>query len=98
MDFGYLEKHYIKIYLLYIRIVLKILRNSNDVKTFGGCKKNLTYVAPISWNPNFHNFSLPKIQLIGEYIQYMYLFVISVSEFPHLAGREGKLQKPQVLL
>ena len=67
-------------------------------KHLGAVKKNLTYVAPISWNPNFHNFSLPKIQLIGEYIQYMYLFVISVSEFPHLAGREGKLQKPQVLL
>ena len=45
--------------MLYIGIVLEILPNSNGVKTLevcdlGGFKIKLTYVAPISQNPNFH--------------------------------------------
>ena len=49
--------HYIKIYLLYIGIVLEILPNRNGVKTLnvrdlGAVKK--IYVVPISRNPNFH--------------------------------------------
>ena len=55
-------------------IVLKILPNSNDFKTLkdhdlGAVKKILTYV--ISWNPDIHLiFLLPKIWLIGVYLQY----------------------------
>ena len=45
--------------MLYIGIVLEILPNHNGVKTLkvrdlGAVKKKLTYVAPISRNPNFH--------------------------------------------
>ena len=65
--------HYIKIYLLYIGIVLEILPNRNGVKTLkvrnlGAVKKIKTYVAPISPNPNFHMiFSLPKIRHMRVY-------------------------------
>ena len=55
-------------------IVLEILRNGYGVKTLkvrdlGAVKNNLTYVAPISRNPNFHMIFHSQIGLIGEYIQ-----------------------------
>ena len=58
-------------------IVLKILLNTNGVKTLkvhdlGAVNKILTYVAPVSLNPDFHRFFTPKIRLTGEYIQYAF--------------------------